>query len=48
MEESADIIIGGIFPNVVAFLIFCSLIIYFAKTGRMAKMLGWKNNDKNF
>ena len=34
-------IIGGIIPNMVAFGIFCLLIFYFAKTGKMVWMLEW-------
>ena len=41
-------IIGGIIPKLSAFVLFCLLIIYFARTGRMAKMFGWNKNDKNF
>tara|TARA_Y100000589_G_scaffold215713_1_gene203564 strand:- start:340 stop:486 length:147 start_codon:yes stop_codon:yes gene_type:complete len=40
-------IIGGIIPNITAFIFFCLLIIFFAKTGRMAKMFGWDKNGKN-
>ena len=47
MENSESIIIGGIIPNLSAFVLFCLLIIYFARTGRMAKMFGWNKNDKN-
>tara|TARA_Y100001978_G_C23465285_1_gene324323 strand:+ start:236 stop:382 length:147 start_codon:yes stop_codon:yes gene_type:complete len=47
MELSDYAIIGGIIPNIAAFIIFCFLIIYFARTGRMAKMFGWEKNDKN-
>ena len=46
MESSSPEIIGGIFPNMVAFIIFCWLILYFAKTGRMAKMFGWDKKNK--
>ena len=46
MEMTSPEIIGGFFPNLVALIIFCLLIIYFAKTGRMAKMLGWDKNNK--
>ena len=34
-------IIGGFFPNLLAYIIFCFLIYYFARTGKMAKMFGW-------
>ena len=47
MEISQSTIVGGIFPNVAAFLLFCLLITYFARTGRMANMFGWNKNDKN-
>ena len=47
MEISESTIIGGIIPNLSAFVLFCLLIIYFARTGRMAKMFGWNKNDKN-
>jgi len=43
-------IIGGIIPNMIAFGIFCLLIFYFAKTGKMAEMLGWnkkKSREKS-
>jgi len=41
-------IIGGILPNMFAFSIFCLLIFYFSKTGKMAEMLRWKKNlEKN-
>ena len=46
MQLSSPEIIGGIFPNLIAFIIFCCLILYFAKTGRMAKMFGWNNKNK--
>ena len=35
-------IIGGIVPNVIAFLLFLGAISYFAFTGKMAEMLGLK------
>jgi len=47
MELSESAIIGGIIPNLAAFILFCLLIIYFARTGGMAKMFGWKKSDKN-
>ncbi len=34
-------IIGGIIPNMIAFLIFCLFIFYYAKTGKIAEMLVW-------
>ena len=46
MEITSPEIIGGFFSNLVAFIIFCLLIIYFAKTGRMAKMFGWDETNK--
>ena len=36
-------IIGGIVPNLIAFGLFLGAIGYFASTGKMAEMLGWKN-----
>ena len=36
-------IIGGIAPNLIAFGSFLGAIIYFASTGRMAEIFGWKN-----
>ena len=36
-------IIGGIVPNLIAFVLFLVAIGYFASTGKMAKMFGWKN-----
>ena len=36
-------IIGGIVPNLVAFTLFLGALGYFASTGKMAEMLGWKN-----
>ena len=47
MEQSDSVIIGGIIPNMTAFIFFCLLIIFFARTGRMAKMFGWNKNNKN-
>ena len=35
-------IIGGIIPNLIAFCLFFGAIGYFAATGKMAEMLGWK------
>ena len=36
-------IIGGIVPNLIAFGLFLRTIGYFALTGKMAEMFGWKN-----
>ena len=36
-------IIGGIVPNLVAFGLFLVTIGYFALTGKMAEMFGWKD-----
>ena len=36
-------IIGGIAPNLIAFSLFLGAIGYFASTGKMAEMFGWKN-----
>ncbi len=38
-------IIGGIVPNLIAFTLFLGAIGYFALTGKMAEMFGWKNNN---
>ena len=38
-------IIGGIVSNLIAFSLFLGAIGYFALTGKMAEMFGWK--DKN-
>ena len=35
-------IIGGIAPNLIAFGLFIGAIGYFASTGRIAEMFGWK------
>ena len=35
-------IIGGIIPNLIAFGLFLGAIGYFASTGKMAEMFGWK------
>ena len=35
-------IIGGIVPNLIAFGLFLGAIGYFASTGKMAEMFGWK------
>ena len=39
-------IIGGIVPNLIAFGLFLGAIGYFASTGKMAEMFGWKNKNK--
>ena len=36
-------IIGGIVPNLIAFVLFLGAIGYFASTRKMAEMFGWKN-----
>ena len=36
-------IIGGLVPNRIAFGLFLGAIGYFASTGKMAEMFGWKN-----
>ena len=36
-------IIGGIVPNLIAFVLFLGAIGYFALTGKIAEMFGWKN-----
>ena len=36
-------IIGGILPNLIAFGLFLGAIGYFASTGKMAEMFGWRN-----
>ena len=48
MELFEPEIIGGIIPNVAAFIVFCLLIIYFSMTGRMAKMFGCNKKDKKY
>ena len=35
-------IIGGIVPNLITFVLFLVAIGYFALTGKMAEMFGWK------
>ena len=35
-------IIGGIIPNFIVFNLFIGAIGYFALTGKMAEMFGWK------
>ena len=39
-------ILGGIVPNLIAFLLFIGAIGYFAFTGKMAEMLGLKKSTK--
>ena len=39
-------IIGGIVPNVIAFLLFIGAISYFAFTGKMAEMFRLKKPPK--
>ncbi len=46
MELSSPAIIGGIFPNLLAFIFFCLFIIYFMRTGKMAKMFSWNKKNK--
>ena len=36
-------IIGGIVPNLIALSLFLGAIGYFALTGKMAEMFGWKD-----
>ena len=38
-------IIGGIVPNLIAFKMFLGAIGYFALTGKMAEMFGWKRKN---
>ena len=38
-------IIGGIVPNLIALGLFIGAIGYFASTGKMAEMFGWKNKN---
>ena len=38
-------IIGGIVPNLIAFGLFLGAIGYFALTGKMAKLFGWKKQE---
>ena len=38
-------IIGGIIPNLIALGIFLGAIGYFALTGKMAEMFGWKSKN---
>ena len=39
-------ILGGIVPNLIAFLLFIGAIGYFAFTGKMAQMFGLKKPTK--
>ena len=39
-------VIGGIVQNLIAVGIFLVPIGYFALTGKMAEMFGWKNNNR--
>ena len=39
-------IIGGIIPNLIAFGLFLGAIGYFAATGKMAEIFGWKNKKR--
>ena len=41
-------IIGGIVPNLIAFGLFLGAIGYFAATGKMAEMFGWKDNNNSY
>ena len=36
-------IVGGIVPNLITFGLFLVAIGYFALTGKMAEMFGWRN-----
>tara|TARA_B100000459_G_C8406574_1_gene127018 strand:- start:286 stop:435 length:150 start_codon:yes stop_codon:yes gene_type:complete len=38
-------IVGGIAPNLIAFVLFLGAIVYFASSGKMAEMFGWKNKN---
>ena len=38
-------IIGGIVSNLITFSLFLGAIGYFALTGKMAEMFGWKNKN---
>ena len=42
-ELRLDQLIGGIVPNLIAFGLFLEAIGYFASTGQMAEIFGWKN-----
>ena len=39
-------IIDGIVPNLIAFALFLGAIEFFASTGKMAEMFGWKTKNK--
>ena len=39
-------IIGGVFPNLIAFGLFLGAIGYFALTGKMAEMFGLNKSSK--
>ena len=41
-------IIGGIVPNLIAFVLFLGAIGCFGSTGKMSEMLGWKKKEINF
>ena len=41
-------IIGGIVPNLIAFGLFLGAIGYFALTGKMAEMFGWKTMKESY
>ena len=41
-------IIGGIVPNLIAFVLFLGAIGYFALTGKMAEMFGWKKRINRY
>ena len=38
-------IIGGIVPHLIAFGLFLGAFGYFASTGKMAEMFGWKRKN---
>ncbi len=38
-------IIGGIVPNLIAFVLFIGAIVCFTSTGNMAEMFGWRNKN---
>ena len=40
-------IIGGIVPNLIAFVLFLGAIGYFALTGKMAEMFGIRKRPKS-
>tara|TARA_B100000579_G_C22672064_1_gene776124 strand:- start:447 stop:716 length:270 start_codon:yes stop_codon:yes gene_type:complete len=41
-------IIGGIVPNLIAISLFLGAIGYFALTGKMAEMFGWRNKINRY